>query len=143
MGADVLVNIQKEDPVEAVRAATGGKGVDEVFECSGSEGTLNQAIRMVRQGGRIGLLGVPSEKVIEQIPFKYLCRNEIAIFGSKANPNVSDKVLSLVASGQLVIRDLITHVFPLEEFGKALDTFVNRREGAMKVVIEPNGPETK
>jgi threonine dehydrogenase-like Zn-dependent dehydrogenase len=52
---------------------------------------------MVRQGGRIGLLGVPSEKVIEQIPFKYLCRNEIAIFGSKANPNVSDKVLSLVA----------------------------------------------
>jgi L-iditol 2-dehydrogenase len=143
LGADVLVNIQKEDPVEAVRAATGGKGVDEVFECSGSEGTLNQAIRMVRQGGRIGLLGVPSEKVIEQIPFKYLCRNEIAIFGSKANPNVSDKVLSLVASGQLVIKDLITHVFPLEEFGKALDTFVNRREGAMKVVIEPNGPETK
>jgi L-iditol 2-dehydrogenase len=41
----------------------------------------------------------------------------------------------------LVVKDLITHVFPLEEFGKALDTFVNRREGAMKVVIEPNGPE--
>ena len=143
LGADVLVNIQKEDPVEGVRAATGEAGVDEVFECSGSEGTLNQAIRMVRQGGRIGLLGVPSDKVVEKIPFKYLCRNEIAIFGSKANPNVSDKVLSLIASGRLVIKDLITHVFPLEEFGKALDTFVNRRDGAMKVVIEPNGPEKK
>jgi L-iditol 2-dehydrogenase len=141
LGADSVINIQKEDPVEAVRAATGGVGADEVFECSGSEGTLNQAIRMVRQGGRIGLFGVPSEKVTEQIPFKYVCRNEIAIFGSKANPNVSDKVLSLIASGQLVVKDLITHVFPLEEFGKALDTFVNRREGAMKVVIEPNGPE--
>ena len=87
----ILVDIQKEDPVEAVRAATGGAGVDEVFECSGSEGTLNQAIRMVREGGRIGLLGVPTEKVMEKIPFKYVCRNEIAIFGSKANPNVSDK----------------------------------------------------
>jgi L-iditol 2-dehydrogenase len=94
---------------------------------------------MVREGGKIGLLGVPGEKVMEKIPFKYVCRNEIAIFGSKANPNVSDKVLSLIASGQLVVKDLITHVFPLEDFGKALETFVGRKDGAMKVVIEPNG----
>jgi L-iditol 2-dehydrogenase len=141
LGADVLVDIQKQDPVEGVRAANEGAGVDEVFECSGSEGTLNQAIRMVRQGGKIGLLGVPHESVLEKIPFKYVCRNEIAIFGSKANPNVSDKVLSLIASGQLAVKDLISHVFPLEEFGTALDTFVSRKDGAMKVVIEPNGPE--
>jgi L-iditol 2-dehydrogenase len=143
LGADVLVNILKDDPVEAVRAATGGVGVDEVFECSGAEGTLNQAVRMVREGGSVGLLGIPSDKVKEPLPFKYICRNEVAIFGSKANPNVSDKILSLIASGQLVVKDLITHVFPLDEFGKALDTFVNRRDGAMKVVIEPNGPETR
>ena len=80
---------------------------------------------------------------MEKIPFKYFCRNEIAIFGSKATPNVSDKVLSLIASGQLVVKDLITHVFPLEEFEKALDTFVNRKDSAMKVVIEPNGSEEK
>jgi L-iditol 2-dehydrogenase len=97
---------------------------------------------MVREGGSVGLLGIPSDKVKEPLPFKYICRNEVAIFGSKANPNVSDKILSLIASGQLVVKDLITHVFPLDEFGKALDTFVNRRDGAMKVVIEPNGPET-
>ncbi|MBM4333182.1 MAG: zinc-binding dehydrogenase [Deltaproteobacteria bacterium] len=141
LGADILINIQREDPVEGVRTANGGFGVDEAFECSGSEGTLYQAIRMVREGGRIGLLGVPHDKVMEKIPFKYVCRNEIAIFGSKANPNVSDKVLSLMASGQLVVKDLITHVFPLEEFAQALKTFVHRKDGAMKVVIEPNGPE--
>jgi L-iditol 2-dehydrogenase len=98
---------------------------------------------MVREGGRVALLGVPTDKAIEPLPFKYICRNEVAIFGSKANPNVSDKILSLIASGQLVVKDLITHVFPLEEFGKALDTFVNRRDGAIKVVLEPNGPEAK
>ena len=139
LGADVLVDIQKQDAVEGVRAANGGMGVDGVFECSGSEGTLNQAIRMVREGGKIGLLGVPNEKVMEKIPFKYVCRNEIGIFGSKANPNVSDKVLALIASGQLKVKDLISHVFPLEEFAEALDTFVKRKDGAMKVVIEPNG----
>jgi threonine dehydrogenase-like Zn-dependent dehydrogenase len=29
----------------------------------------------------------------------------------------------------------------LEEFARGLDTFVNRRDGVIKVVIEPNGPE--
>ena len=33
------------------------------------------------------------------------------------------------------------HTFPLEDFAKGLDTFVNRRDGVIKVVIEPNGAE--
>jgi len=139
--AEVLVDFEKQDPVEGVREATGGVGADEVFEASGAEGTLNQAVRMVKEGGRIGLLGVPPESVQEKIPFKYLCRNEIMVIGVKANPNVSRKVISLIGSGRLVVKDLITHVFPLEEFAKALDTFENRRDGAVKVVLEPNGPE--
>ena len=96
---------------------------------------------MVREGGHIGLLGVPHESVQEKIPFKYLCRNEITVVGVKANPKVSPKVVSLIGSGRLVVKDLITHVFPLEEFAKALDTFETRRDGVIKVVLEPNGPE--
>jgi L-iditol 2-dehydrogenase len=139
--ADVLVDFEKRDPVEGVRAATDGVGADEVFEASGAEGTLNQAIRMVKEGGRIGLLGVPPESVQEKIPFKYLCRNEIMVVGVKANPNVSRKVVSLIGSGKLAVKDLVTHVFPLEEFAKALETFEKRKDGAVKVVLEPNGPE--
>jgi len=141
LGADNLVDFQKEDPVEAVRALTNGEGVHEAFECSGAPGTLVQAIMMVREGGRIGLLAVPGDSVKEPIPYKHVCRNEIAIFGVKANPNVAAKILKLIASGQLDVKNMVTHVFPLEDFGTALDTFVNRREGAIKVVIEPNGPE--
>jgi len=79
--------------------------------------------------------------VVEQIPFKHVVHNEIAIFGSRANPNVSRKVISLIAARQLQVADLVTHTFPLEDFALALDTFVHRRDGAIKVVIEPNGPE--
>ena len=78
---------------------------------------------------------------MEPLPFKYIVHNEIAIFGSRANPNVSSKVIHLISSGQLQVKDLISHVFPLTEFDRALDTFVNRKDGAVKVVIEPNGPE--
>lgn len=142
LGADCLVDFEKEEPVAAVLAAAGGRPVNEVFECSGAPGTLHQAVMMVREGGRVALLGVPPATAMEPLPFRHICRSEIAIFGVKANPNVSAKTLALIASGQLVLKDLITHVFPLQEFGTALDTFVNRREGAVKVVIEPNGPET-
>ncbi len=141
LAADILVDFEKQDPVEGVRTATAGSGADEVFEASGAEGTLNQAIGMVKAGGRIGLLGVPPESVREKVPFKYLCRNEITVVGVKANPNVGSKVVSLIGSGRLVVKDLITHAFALERFAEALQTFENRRDGAIKVVIEPNGAQ--
>jgi L-iditol 2-dehydrogenase len=138
-GADLLINFEKQDSVAGVREATGGLGVDEAIECSGAAGTFRQAVEMVRKGGRVALIGVPTSKVIEPLPFKHVVHNEIAIFGARANPNVSHKVIPLIASGQLVVSDLITHTFPLEQFATALDVFVNRREGAIKVVVEPNG----
>jgi len=137
-GADVLVNFEQADPVQGVRKATNGRGADEAVECSGAPGTFRQAVEMVRKGGRVALVGVPPNHVVEPLPFKYVVHNEIAIFGSRANPNVSRKVIGLIAAKQLQVADLITHVFPLEKFATALDYFVHRRENAIKVVVEPN-----
>jgi L-iditol 2-dehydrogenase len=140
-GADAIVDINKDEPVEAVRDLAGGLGVDEAFECSGAEGTFAQAVRMVRKGGKVALLGVPPDRVQEALPFKYIVHNEIAIFGSRANPNVSRKIIEMIGAGRIQVKDLVTHTFPLERFAEALDTFVNRRGGAIKVVVEPNGAE--
>ncbi len=46
-----------------------------------------------------------------------------------------------MASRQIDVRRLITHRFPLERMADALDTFVNRKDGAVKVVVCPNGME--
>lgn len=140
LGADDLVDFTREDPVERVRELT-GVGADEVFECSGAKGTINQAIRMCCKGGKVVMLGVATDDVMEEIPFKYTTHNEITIHGSRANPNVSQKVLNMFATGRVVVEDMITHRFPLEQFGEALDTFVGRKGGAVKVVILPNGEE--
>jgi threonine dehydrogenase-like Zn-dependent dehydrogenase len=40
------------------------------------------------------------------------------------------------------VRDLITHQFPIERYTEALDIFINRKENAVKVIIEPNGKES-
>jgi L-iditol 2-dehydrogenase len=139
--ADTVVDFEHDEPVAAVRALAGEAGVDVVFECSGARGTFAQAVRMVRKGGKVVLIGVPPDSVREEVPFKYVVHNEIAIFGSRANPNVSRKIIRMLAAGRVQFADLVTHTFPLEAFATALDTFTGRRDGAIKVVIEPNGPE--
>jgi L-iditol 2-dehydrogenase len=140
-GVDAVVDIEAGDPVEGARKAAGPAGIDEVVECSGAQGTFAQAVRMVRKGGKVVLVGVPPDHVREELPYKYIVHNEIAIYGSRANPNVAREIVGMLASRKIEFADLITHVFPLEEFAKALDTFVHRREGAIKVVIEPHGTE--
>jgi L-iditol 2-dehydrogenase len=139
LGASETVDFTREDPVKAVRDLTDGIGVDECFECSGARGTFNQAVRMVCKGGNVVLLGVATDDVMEELPFKYVTHNEIEIHGSRANPNVSWKVLSLIANKNINVKDMVTHTFPLENFADALDTFVNRKGNAVKVVIYPNG----
>ena len=96
---------------------------------------------MCRKGGRVVLLGVPYEEHDEPVPFKYIAHNEIMISGSRANPNVSWKILNLIKSGRIQVRDMVTHTFALDDMDKAMDTFINRRENAMKVVLYPNGGE--
>jgi len=140
LGADDIVDINAVDPVEQVQLLT-EIGADQVFECSGARGTLGQAIRMCRKGGKVSLLGVASADVMEEVPFKYTTHNEILITGSRANPNVSQKVLEMLASGSVQVKEMITHRFALEDFDKALDTFVGRKENAVKVVILPHGEE--
>ncbi len=141
MGCDETVDFTKGDPVAAVRELTDGVGVDICYECSGSKGSINQAIRMVRKGGSVVMLGVAPDTVVEEIPFKYTTANEITIYGSKANPGTGRKYVELLKHGRIYVKDLVTHTFPLEKMSEAIDTFVHRRDGAMKVVIYPNGGE--
>ena len=115
--------------------------MDEAFECSGAAGTLIQAIKMVKKGGKVSLLGVPSSSVQEAVPFKQIVHDEIMITGSRADPNTMWKAIGMIAAGELNVKDLITHHFPIEKYKEALDVFINRKENAVKVVIEPNGKE--
>ncbi len=104
--ADFLIDFEKDEPIEAVRAVTGGAGVNEVFECSGAPGTLVQSVMMLKEGGRVGLLALPDDSLKETLPYKYICRNEIGIFGVKANPNVAARIINLIAAGQINVKDL-------------------------------------
>ena len=87
------------------------------------------------------MLGVAPDNVMEEIPLRYTTANEISILGSKANPNTGWKVMELISRGNISVDSLVTHTFDLEHIADAIDTFVNRKGNAMKVVIYPNGGE--
>jgi L-iditol 2-dehydrogenase len=95
---------------------------------------------MVKRGGRVGLMGIAPASVEEKLPFAKVVLDEISIHGSRANPNVSAKVLDLMESRQLDAGLLVTHALPLSEFDQAYRIFTGREEGAIKVIVEPNGP---
>jgi len=136
IGADYAVDFEKEDPPKRIMEITGGTGAEEVFECSGGTGTIRQSVHSVRKGGRIALLGFYDQ----EIPFSSWTKvvlDEILIKGSRANPNVSEDVIRLFKRGILKGDKVVTHRFPLERYEEALDTFVHRKDGAIKVVVEP------
>lgn len=136
LGADVCIDFEKEDPVKRVREITGGVGADEVMECSGSQDGPMKACLMVKKTGTVAIIATYHDNEV-LIPANIVNFNEIRIVGSKANPNVSDQVLSFFSSGQVKADKLITHTFSLEQYEKAVDVFEHKKDGSIKVVIHP------
>lgn len=138
IGADYIIDINSQNPVEEVKKITGGFGADEVLECSGASVAPPQAVKMVKRGGKIGLIGHYHDKELKFPNLVDLISNEVSIHGSRANPGVSEKVISMLDRGIIKGETLVTHCFPLEEYTKALDIFVGRKDNSLKVLIKPN-----
>ena len=67
-GATDVVDATAGDPVEAVKALTGGNGVDHSFEAVGTPQTLLQALWSRDLAGTCTLIGVPSPDMVVEIP---------------------------------------------------------------------------
>jgi 2-desacetyl-2-hydroxyethyl bacteriochlorophyllide A dehydrogenase len=135
LGADLAVNTTKENVIKRVLELTGGLGADVVLECAGSSGSLSDAVEFTRRNGRIGLVGIYSEPVAINA-FK-IAQWNITLAGSRAEGNRAlSKVAPLMGDGRIKARPLITHTFPLEQVREAFDTFIQRKGGAIKVVIK-------
>jgi L-iditol 2-dehydrogenase len=134
MGSET-VDYTAGDPVAAVRAATGELGVDVVLDCAGVADSFRWALAMLRKGGRCAAVGIPVDEV--SLSFQELVLYEKELVGVRATAGEMRHVIPLVANGQIRVSELHTHTFPLDEFQTAIDTFNERRDGALKVIIEP------
>ena len=138
MKADAVIDVSRESFVDRVQELTHGRGLDGVLEMSGKPEAMRDGLHALRNGGRLSLLGLPSE------PFE-LDWNRLLIFkGITLHGIVGrrmyetwDQLDQLLRSGRLDLRPSITHVMEMERVDEAIGLL---REGkAGKVVLVPWG----
>jgi len=136
LGADSAINTKNEDAVKKVKELTEGYGADLVLIAAGTSDSLEQAIKMTRRGGNITVLA--HFECLVTIDIGYAVLNGINIHTVRGEGRRSvERALSLMEEGKINGKALITHTFPLEKINEAFDTFINRRDGALKVVVHP------
>ncbi len=123
------------DPVEAVRAMTEDIGPDVALDCAGVPDSYRWALAMLHKGGRCASVGIPVEDV--SLSLQELVLYEKELVGVRATAGGMRRAMPLVSDGRIRVNELHTHTFPLADFREAIDTFNERRDGALKVIIEP------
>lgn len=141
IGATHTINAAREDVFQAVMDLTGGKGADVVVEACGLPETCNQVFDIIRVQGTAVIFGMPHgdptfmfnwATMYGKLPNILVTNSARA---GEVTPNVQTCV-DLVASGQLDLSYLVTHRLPFEEVGRAYDLFCERKDNAIKVLIQ-------
>jgi len=135
VGADVVVNPAKEKALDVVRGLTGGEGADAVFEAVGLDKTVNDALAMVRKGGRLVLIGNLAPTV--PIGLQSIVTREIDVYGSCASSGEYQDCVDMIGSGRIDVAPYISRVVPLEEGQIWFDKLLAGKEPLYKVILEP------
>lgn len=158
LGADVILD-GKGDYFAEIAERTGGKalkpilgkrilnggGVDIIYECVGSDDSIDNALRLTRNRGRVVLVGVPG--IAKHVDWTSIFFKELEIAGSYIYNHVEPFrgqrrpafaiALDLMERGELDVGWLVTHKFKLEQYAEALALLAKRGTSqAIKAVFE-------
>ncbi len=134
MGATRTVNSLQEDVLDVVRQVTGGRGLNRSIECVGSEKTFEQAMRSLSKGGIATIVGIFEQPII-QVPATLFVSQEITVQGAQGY--CWDFETALALTGVIDLGRLVSHVFPLAEVDRAIQTALDREAKPVKIVLKP------
>jgi Zn-dependent alcohol dehydrogenase len=137
-GATDTVNVRTDNAAEAVRALTGGRGVDYAFVTVGAPAVVEQGFGLIRRGGTLTLVGMPASDVMAQFDPGTFAAEGQRLLGSRMGsarievdvPNI----VSLYRQGRLKLDELVTGRFPLERINEAIAA-VTRGEALRNVIV--------
>jgi len=136
LGADSVINPDKEDLYSRIAELTDRAEVDVVLEMSGHPKAIRDGFKLLRNGGRITLFGIPSQPITLDLPQDIIFKSAhvIGITGRKIFETWF-QVAAFLRSSKIDIRPVITHQFKLEEFEEAMALMKEGRSG--KIVMHP------
>lgn len=117
LGATRTVDSATGDPVARVRGLTGDLGVDVAFEALGRPETVVNAFNMVRDGGRVVIIGIAAGAATAAIEITRLVRRGIRLIGSYGGRVRADvpALVRLCETGQVDLSKPISRRFSLDE----------------------------
>lgn len=141
LGFAELVLIDRQDASvheKAIKALEPG-GFDIVVDATGAAAVTEACFNYAKIGAKIVVYGVCDEDArISVSPYEIFSR-EYQLIGSFAQTHCFGRALAYLASGKVVVEDLISHRLPLSEYGKGLELILAKK--AHKVIIEPHAEQ--
>ena len=139
MGADVVIDYRRVDPIAEVKRLTNGRGVDVAIEALGIQQTFESCLRCLRPGGTLSSLGVYSGKL--QMPLDAIAAglgdHKIVTTLCPGGKERMRRLMNVVRAERFDPTPLRTHSFPLAEIKEGYRVFGDRLDGVMKVAIRP------
>lgn len=140
LGADYTVNTMKEDYKTALLEAFGPDKADVIYECAGTDITMDQAIQNARKGSTIILVAVFGK--MANIDLAKLNDSELDLNTSMMYRH-EDYVdaIRFVEEGSVQLKPLMSAKFLFEDYQKAYEYIDANREQCMKVLIDVDASE--
>ncbi len=109
-------------------------GVDAVFECAGKQETLDQAVEILKPGGKLLMIGIP-EFDTAKFRIEQLRRKELTLINVRRQNRCTGKCVELIANGSLNADFMVTHHFDLDQTAEAFEMVSQYRNGVIKAMI--------
>lgn len=131
----IPVNCDREDAVQRITQETHGRGVDLAIEAAWGDQSVEQAAEMARLGGRVVLVGIPSD---DRLAMKASTarRKGLTIRLSRRMKHVYPRAIQLVAQGSVELKGLVSHRFPLKRTAEAFQLNSAYRDKVVKIIVE-------
>jgi L-iditol 2-dehydrogenase len=135
VGATHTLNSSKENALETIAQLTDGRGADLALEAVGVTATVDLALRSVRKGGAVTLVGNVAPRI--EFPLQVAVTRELTVLGSCASRGEYPACLEMLARGDLQAAPLISASAPLAEGAAWFDRLYRKEPGLLKVVLKP------
>lgn len=134
----VAINCDAEDAVKSIQSETARRGVDVAIEAAWADRSVEDAAEMTRLGGRLVLVGIPSD---DRLSMKHSTarRKGLSIIMSRRMKHVYPRAIRLVQNKRIALENLVTHRFPLTRTAEAFRLNSNYQDQVVKVIIDSFG----
>ena len=136
-GATDCLDSRTEGLTDTLLVMTDGRGADIVIETSGSPEASATVIDLVRKEDKASFIGYAND--LPGIPVVPMMLKTATVFGIGGNGGRGqyERSLELIRAGRVDLDPLVTHRFPLEDAAEAFEVASTKRDGAIKVLLEP------